>query len=332
MATEAQLGVPLFDNGPCNTLEDMRQKMSVFHAAVGNPVIPIDNTVTTVEPIYVDEGGDIVDGDGNVVAPAAASLTFKTIVVSGQSDVVADASDDTLTLVAGANVTITTNAGTDTITIDAGSTADLLIFKALVNDGTGVISTDATLAFDGTAAIYGTAPASGTAANIHARAFWDNEPILVFYDGTTYSAVKVSPNNKGTAKVNDGGGTQAATFAFDNGSAIHGLVPTSGTAANPDTLWFNDNEPIEVELKANGEWHVRKMFGACVILGDATASFTDAAATFDIDSITVIHGHYDGGTTTVANEFSWDGDDNARVMAIQEKDGTWTAVQVECPA
>lgn len=44
---------------------------------------------------------------------------FKTIAVSGQSSVVADAYDDTLTLVAGTNVTITTNASTDTITINA---------------------------------------------------------------------------------------------------------------------------------------------------------------------------------------------------------------------
>jgi hypothetical protein len=42
---------------------------------------------------------------------------FKNIAVSGQSTVVADANDDTLTLVAGSNVTITTNATTDTITI-----------------------------------------------------------------------------------------------------------------------------------------------------------------------------------------------------------------------
>ena len=44
-------------------------------------------------------------------------LVFKTISVSGQSDVVADTTTDTLTLVAGTNVTITTNAATDTITI-----------------------------------------------------------------------------------------------------------------------------------------------------------------------------------------------------------------------
>ena len=41
---------------------------------------------------------------------------FKTIAVSGQSDVVADATTDTLTLAAGSNMTITTNAGSDTIT------------------------------------------------------------------------------------------------------------------------------------------------------------------------------------------------------------------------
>ena len=44
---------------------------------------------------------------------------FSTIAVSGQSNVVADAASDTLTLVAGTNVTITTDAATDTITIAA---------------------------------------------------------------------------------------------------------------------------------------------------------------------------------------------------------------------
>ena len=43
--------------------------------------------------------------------------TFGTIAVSGQSNVVADAANDTLTLVAGANITITTDAGKDTVTI-----------------------------------------------------------------------------------------------------------------------------------------------------------------------------------------------------------------------
>ena len=48
-----------------------------------------------------------------------ASEAFKTISVSGQSDVVADSATDTLTLVAGSNMTITTNASGDSITFAA---------------------------------------------------------------------------------------------------------------------------------------------------------------------------------------------------------------------
>ena len=44
---------------------------------------------------------------------------FKNIAVSGQSTVVADTNDDTLTLVGGTGITLTTNATTDTITITA---------------------------------------------------------------------------------------------------------------------------------------------------------------------------------------------------------------------
>ena len=46
-------------------------------------------------------------------------VAFTTIAVASQSDVVADSTSDTLTLVAGSNVTITTDAASDTITIAA---------------------------------------------------------------------------------------------------------------------------------------------------------------------------------------------------------------------
>jgi len=46
-------------------------------------------------------------------------LSFKTLSVSGQSDIVADADDDTINFSAGDNVTITTTPGTATVTISA---------------------------------------------------------------------------------------------------------------------------------------------------------------------------------------------------------------------
>lgn len=66
--------------------------------------------------------GQVVSWNGASWAPAnvaASQNTFSTIAIAGQSSVVADATSDTLTLVAGTNVTLTTDATTDTITISA---------------------------------------------------------------------------------------------------------------------------------------------------------------------------------------------------------------------
>ena len=68
--------------------------------------------------------GTLATQDGTFSGTSSGTNTgdqnlFSTIAVSGQSNVVADSTSDTLTLVAGSNVTITTNASTDTITIAA---------------------------------------------------------------------------------------------------------------------------------------------------------------------------------------------------------------------
>lgn len=53
----------------------------------------------------------------------AASNSFATISVAGQNSVVADSSNDILTLVAGTNITITTDQSTDTVTINSTASA-----------------------------------------------------------------------------------------------------------------------------------------------------------------------------------------------------------------
>lgn len=100
-------------------------------------------TVKAIATLKTDVATSINDNTTGDVTPADVRTSiidtidsiqsFKTIAVAGQSSVVADATDDTLTLVAGTNVTITTNATTDTITISAtggggggGGTGDLL--------------------------------------------------------------------------------------------------------------------------------------------------------------------------------------------------------------
>src|ERR1043165_7127988 len=69
-----------------------------------------DGLMTAAQATVVSNTSGTNTGDQNL---------FSAIAVSGQSNVVADAPNDTLTLVAGSNVTITTDAATDTITIAA---------------------------------------------------------------------------------------------------------------------------------------------------------------------------------------------------------------------
>ena len=80
-----------------------------------------ETTLTVTNPT-ADRTITFPDASGTVALTSqlggggSASDSFKTIAVSGQSDVVADSSTDTLTLVAGSNMSITTNASGDSIT------------------------------------------------------------------------------------------------------------------------------------------------------------------------------------------------------------------------
>lgn len=92
--------------------------------------------------------GTLATQDGTFSGTSSGTNTgdqniFSTIAVAGQSNVVADTTSDTLTLVAGSNITLTTNASTDTITIAAtgggggggGGYYDLVADGGLVGNG-----------------------------------------------------------------------------------------------------------------------------------------------------------------------------------------------------
>jgi plastocyanin len=78
-----------------------------------------------------------------VLGGGAASDSFATIAVAGQSNVVAESSTDTLTLVAGTGVTITTDASTDTVTITNSSpNVSQNVFSTVAVEGQSNIEAD----------------------------------------------------------------------------------------------------------------------------------------------------------------------------------------------
>lgn len=88
---------------------------TVIDIGLGNTlkVIGAGGVTTAVSGQSITIDGSGISGGG--------TNSFTTIAVTGQSNVVADQTTDTLTLAAGTGITLTTNAGTDTITITNSS-------------------------------------------------------------------------------------------------------------------------------------------------------------------------------------------------------------------
>lgn len=102
----------------------------------------------------VGNAGTSVSLDGRYLLIGDEDFGFKTISVAGQSDVVADATDDTLTLATSGGMTITTNATSDTITFSSANDNDIdYISGASFSGGTltltGVGNAGASVSLDG---------------------------------------------------------------------------------------------------------------------------------------------------------------------------------------
>lgn len=112
-------------------------------------------------------GGDIVNSSGSSVINTSVPNTFSTVAVSGQSNVVADTSADTLTLIAGSGIGITTNATNDSITIT--NTSSINSFSTIAVSGQSNVVADSsadTLTFVAGTGISITTNASGDSITI----------------------------------------------------------------------------------------------------------------------------------------------------------------------
>ena len=127
--------------GQANVVADNTTDTLTFSAG-SNMTITTNATTDTIT--FASSGGG--GGSQNV---------FDKIAVSGQSNVQADSTTDTLTFVAGSNITITTDAGTDAITINSTASGSGTVTNIATGTGLtgGPITTTGTIAVDvGTAA------------------------------------------------------------------------------------------------------------------------------------------------------------------------------------
>lgn len=77
---------------------------------------------TDTKAVYVGDGSTV----GGTAVTSAVANHFSTIVVAGQSNIVADSTADSLTVAAGSGITLTTDASTDTLTITNSGFSNLV--------------------------------------------------------------------------------------------------------------------------------------------------------------------------------------------------------------
>ena len=114
-------------NGQSNVVADADTDTLTFVA--GNNI-----TITT------DSNSDSI----TIASSAATQNVFDKIAVSGQSNIEADSTTDTLTLIAGANMTISTDVNNDSVTFASSGTTQNLFDKIAVSGQSNVEADSAT--------------------------------------------------------------------------------------------------------------------------------------------------------------------------------------------
>jgi hypothetical protein len=228
-------------------------------------------TITTTGTIGITQSGAATDGylsstDWNTFNNKASDA-FKTIAVSGQSNVVADSATDTLTLVAGSNITITTDDTTDSITItSSGSTAGSGTTNQIAKWASSTTLGDSSISDLGTAGTTISINSSGTAT-------FDNEII-------TEDSVQIFSDAFETQIIM---ADSTATSAFwrvgiDSASANYVAFSTGGSAPYDNHM---------VISRADG--------GRVGIKTAAPTKTLHVAGTALIESVTTVEGSFEMG-------------------------------------
>ena len=256
-------------------------------------------TITNTTTLDFEGGTGIstaASGSGKVTITntdlGSSQNIFKTIAVSGQSDIVADSNSDTLTLVGGNAITITNTAATDTITIahddtssisgtfGQASTEDGQYIKSITIDSNGHLTAITTDDFDDRYDNYGSwsIAASGTAGQSLVQS-----GDQVTFTGTNQATVTRSGDNitidvpvpTATRIREDSGTFRSGDLTLQSGTNVTITEPSTGVfnIASTDTNTQRTDEEIQDIVGA--------MFSGT---GASTVTYNDAAGTIVVNS------------------------------------------------
>ena len=250
-------------------------------------IIKIKRSQVTATPISLSEGelayseasGTLFIGtsEANVTAiggTGALSNTFSTFSVATQSDVVADASDDTLTFVAGTSISITTDVGADSITINNSApnvSTDLSL-------GTITATTVDVNSSDGSNV---TLPAANTTqAGLMSDVQFDKLGFISVTGAIDLDALGTSNHGEVTINATPNGlsidGSQVLTLALSSTSTIGALSDTDWDTFNNKT----SNTGTVTSVSAGNGLDFTDITGSGSVVmgtpGDLTASTTSA--------------------------------------------------------
>lgn len=174
----------------------------------------------------------------------ANNYAFKTITISGQSDVVADSNTDTLTLINGTGISLTTNATNDSITVGHSNA----VTAATVSDG----GSTRTLAFGGTFNI----PSVTYDAQGHITSTGTITLTMPANPDTNYYPTTFTwtgGSTSGPTGSLTGTGMSAVSFAaIPSASASASGIVTTGTQTFAGSKTFNNDLTITGNLIVNG--------------------------------------------------------------------------------
>lgn len=304
----------------------------------------------------------ITGGGGGTVTEA-----FKTIAVSGQSDIVADSATDTLTVAAGTGMVITTNAGSDTLTlaIDTSTVAQNSFTTIAVSGqsnvvadsptdtltlvaGSGIVITtnagsdSVTVAATGDGVGYDEIQEEGSALTKRAKLNFISDRVTAADDaGNSRTNVTFEYFVRVYGTTTTAVTAATTTFDVDGVSVIQGDMPelTGGQLEITNAAKIPITDETEAEFRWNedaGQWQTEPL--KChMVMGQATAAVSGAS--FSIDNIELVCGSDPRSnpastteTLSVQNPFAWDIDNNGDVLAVKKADGNWIAIQVDCPS